>query len=172
MYSTNINETINWLEYILQRIIDGKEHINMFILSKTLNSYYKNPNSIAHKVLADRIGERDPGNKPKANDRIPYLYVKLNTLDANGIIKEEYKQYNDDGEYNLYKVGARKGNFKQRKILQGEMIEHPDYMNWNDELKEINYSHYISNQIMNPVKQVLDITMNPDETKQIFEKYI
>ena len=52
------------------------------------------------------------------------------------------------------------------------MIEHPDYMNWNDELKEINYSHYISNQIMNPVKQVLDITMNPDETKQIFEKYI
>jgi len=172
MHSTNINETINWLEYVLQRIIDGKEHINMFILSKTLNSYYKNPNSIAHKVLADRIGERDPGNKPKANDRIPYLYVKLNTLDANGIIKEEYKQYNDDGEYNLYKVGARKGKFKQRKILQGEMIEHPDYMNWNDEQKEINYSHYISNQIMNPVKQVLDIMMNPDETKQIFEKYI
>mgnify|MGYP006107838699 CR=1 FL=1 len=84
----------------------------------------------------------------------------------------EFIVSNDDGEYNLYKVGARKGNFKQRKILQGEMIEHPDYMNWNDEQKEINYSHYISNQIMNPVKQVLDITMNPDETKQIFEKYI
>ena len=40
-----------------------------------MRGYYKNPQSIAHKVLADRMAERDPGNKPKSNDRIPYAYI-------------------------------------------------------------------------------------------------
>ena len=31
---------------------------------------------IAHKVLAERIGDRDPGNKPANYDRIPYVYIK------------------------------------------------------------------------------------------------
>jgi hypothetical protein len=26
--------------------------------------------------LADRIAERDPGNKPQPNDRIPYIYIE------------------------------------------------------------------------------------------------
>ena len=39
-----------------------------------LNSHYKNPDQIAHKVLADRIGEREAGNKPQNGDRIPYVY--------------------------------------------------------------------------------------------------
>ena len=45
------------------------------IITKSLRGYYKNPDQIAHKVLADRIGERDPGNKPKSNDRIPFVYI-------------------------------------------------------------------------------------------------
>jgi hypothetical protein len=28
-------------------------------------------------VLADRIGERDPGNKPQVNDRVPFVYIKV-----------------------------------------------------------------------------------------------
>jgi DNA polymerase elongation subunit (family B) len=31
--------------------------------------------SIAHRTLADRMEERDPGNKPQVGDRIPYIYV-------------------------------------------------------------------------------------------------
>ena len=34
-----------------------------------------NPTQIAHKVLATRMGERDPGNKPAPSDRIPYCYI-------------------------------------------------------------------------------------------------
>jgi hypothetical protein len=40
-----------------------------------LRSEYKNPQQIAHKVLADRIAQRDPGNKPKSGDRIKFLYI-------------------------------------------------------------------------------------------------
>ena len=77
MSATKVDDVVKWLRDTLDNIVGGKEHISMFILSKTLNSYYKNPQSIPHKVLADRIGERDPGNKPKANDRIPYAYIEI-----------------------------------------------------------------------------------------------
>jgi DNA polymerase delta subunit 1 len=44
------------------------------MITKALRSDYKNPNQIAHKVLADRIGKRDPGNKPKPGDRIKFVF--------------------------------------------------------------------------------------------------
>jgi len=201
MHSTNINDTINWLKYILQRIIDGKEHINMFILSKMLNSFYKNPEGQAHKVLADRIGERDPGNKPKANERIPYAFIevddkpihigykmitqKVNTGERKMITKkvdtgEFYKNGKPkkpksvkarEGEF-IYKNIKVKGEpkFKKKHILQGERIEHPDFIDKNN--IKLDYKFYISNQIMNPVKQLLDITMNPDETTELFSQFI
>ena len=43
--------------------------------TKSLRSGYKNPQSIAHKVLADRMTARDPGNKPGPGDRIPFAYI-------------------------------------------------------------------------------------------------
>ena len=51
----------------------------MLIISKSLRGFYKKPHMIAHKVLADRMGERDPGNKPMVNDRIPYVYIQTKT---------------------------------------------------------------------------------------------
>jgi hypothetical protein len=41
-----------------------------------LRSDYKNPHTIAHKVLADRIAKRDPGNKPKPGDRLRFLFIR------------------------------------------------------------------------------------------------
>ena len=61
-------------------MIDDYFDLNMFVISKTLREYYKDPESIAHKVLANRMGERDPGNKPASNERIPYVYIKIKEL--------------------------------------------------------------------------------------------
>jgi hypothetical protein len=58
-------------------MIDGRFDLNMFVISKTLREYYKDPESIAHKVLAMRMADRDPGNKPASNERIPYVYIKI-----------------------------------------------------------------------------------------------
>ena len=41
-----------------------------------MREFYKNPKQIAHKVLAERMGKRDPGNKPSAGDRIPFVYIQ------------------------------------------------------------------------------------------------
>jgi DNA polymerase elongation subunit (family B) len=49
--------------------------IEKLTISKMLNSNYKNPDQIAHKILADRIGEREAGNKPQPGDRIPYVFI-------------------------------------------------------------------------------------------------
>ena len=38
---------------------------------------YKNRDTIVHAVLADRMADRDPGNKPMSNDRIPYMYIEV-----------------------------------------------------------------------------------------------
>ena len=51
-------DPISWLNNTLQDIIDGKLPMSMFIITKTLNAYYKNPEGIAHKVLADRMAIR------------------------------------------------------------------------------------------------------------------
>lgn len=57
------------------RLIGGDFPIEKLTISKMLNSHYKNPDQIAHKVLADRIGEREAGNRPQNGDRIPYVYI-------------------------------------------------------------------------------------------------
>ena len=60
----------------MKKLVAGKFEIDMLTVTKCLKSYYKNPDTIAHKVLADRIGEREPGNKPLPSDRIPYVYIE------------------------------------------------------------------------------------------------
>jgi DNA polymerase elongation subunit (family B) len=97
--------------------------MDKLIITKSLRSNYKNPKQIAHKVLADRIGKRDPGNKPSSGDRIPFVYIET----------------------------------KNKKALQGEKIEHPDYIIENK--IRPNYSFYITNQIMKPVQQVFALVL-------------
>ena len=36
---------------------------------------YKNPDQIAHAVLAARMAKRDIGSAPQVGDRLPYIYV-------------------------------------------------------------------------------------------------
>jgi len=44
-------------------------------VTKSLRADYANPLSIAHKVLADRMAQRDPGNAPASGERIGYVYI-------------------------------------------------------------------------------------------------
>ena len=97
--------------------------MDKLIITKSLRSGYKNPQSIAHKVLADRITARDPGNKPGPGDRIPFVYIAT----------------------------------KEKKTLQGDKIETPTFITENN--LKIDYSFYITNQIMKPVQQVFALVL-------------
>jgi DNA polymerase elongation subunit (family B) len=54
-------------------LLQGKFSLKHLTITKSLRAEYKLVP--AHKILADRIAARDPGNKPCSNDRIPYIYV-------------------------------------------------------------------------------------------------
>lgn len=125
---------IEYTQKTLKDIMLNKYPIDKFIITKTLREEYKNRNSISHAVLADRMAQRDPGNKPMPNDRIPYVFV---------VTDRDVK-------------------------LQGERVETPDYV-LSHNLK-IDYAYYITNQIMKPCLQFLELfSRNP---KKIFDRII
>jgi DNA polymerase elongation subunit (family B) len=74
MKEQNIQKAIEFLLNCLGQLKDGNYPIDKLIITKSLRSNYKKPESIAHKVLADRIGKRDPGNKPSSGDRIAFVF--------------------------------------------------------------------------------------------------
>ena len=123
MKQQSVPAAISFLQNCLQDIVDEKYPIEKLIITKSLRSGYKNPNAIAHKVLADRITARDPGNKPAPGDRIPFVYI----------------------------------NTRNKNVLQGEKIETPTFILENK--IKIDYSFYITNQIMKPVQQLFALVL-------------
>ena len=75
MKEQDTGRAISFLKNYLQELIDEKIPLEKLVITKSLNSNYKNPQQIAHKVLADRMGNRDSGNKPSVGDRIPFVYI-------------------------------------------------------------------------------------------------
>ncbi len=87
-------KAVAFAKQTLRNILTGKYPLEKFIITKTLKGNgmteadrkiearkpkeqrsYVDRTRIVHAVLADRMAERDPGNKPSSNDRIPYAYV-------------------------------------------------------------------------------------------------
>ena len=56
-------------------LVNGKVNLGQLTVTKSLRADYANPLSIAHKVLADRMTQRDPGNAPASGERIGYIYI-------------------------------------------------------------------------------------------------
>jgi len=123
MKKQSIPDAVSFLKSCLQNVVDEKYPIEKLIITKSLRSGYKNPKAIAHKVLADRITARDPGNKPSSGDRIPFAYIV-----APG-----------------------------KKVLQGNKIETPTFIQENN--LKIDYSFYITNQIMKPIQQLFALVL-------------
>jgi DNA polymerase elongation subunit (family B) len=127
MKEKNIPKAIEYVHKCLQDLVDGNVPIEKLIITKSLRSFYKNPQGVAHKVLADRIGQREPGNKPTSGDRVPFVYI------------------------------VTKSNTKGKKVLQGDKIETPTFIKENN--LQIDYSFYITNQIMKPLLQLFGLVL-------------
>jgi DNA polymerase delta subunit 1 len=89
----DLRASVEFLNEELKDLVEGKTCINELIITKSIKASYKDPSKIAHKVLADRIGARDPGNRPCVNERIPFVYIKTNnpnSLQGDRIENPEY----------------------------------------------------------------------------------
>jgi len=118
MKNGDVNKAIEFTRAFINDMIDEKFPMRKLIITKSLRGFYKNPKTIAHKVLAERMGKRDPGTKPSIGSRVPFAYVQT------------------------------KGKVK----LQGERIEHPNFIKANN--LKLDYVFYITNQIMKPIMQI------------------
>lgn len=72
---SSIKEASRFVQTASKTLLEGKFPLSKLTITKSLRANYADPSRIAHKVLADRIGERDPGNKPSTSDRIPFVYI-------------------------------------------------------------------------------------------------
>lgn len=79
-----IKSSIDYLDGALTDLVKGQIPMDKLTITKQLRGYYKNPNQIAHKVLADRIGKRDAGNKPKPGDRMKFVHI---VNDSRGVLQ-------------------------------------------------------------------------------------
>ena len=86
MEKRDIRPAQDFVKDMLIKVLKNEMPLDKYIITKQLRDDYKNPEQIAHRVLADRMAERDPGTAPQVGDRLPYIYV------ANR--KEEKKQGN------------------------------------------------------------------------------
>ena len=76
MKGETVDNAANFVRKYIKDMVDEKIPMEKLIISKSLNGFYKNPEAIAHKVLADRIGKRDPGSKPSVGSRVPFVYIQ------------------------------------------------------------------------------------------------
>lgn len=66
---------------IVKQLTDGKMKLSQLTITKSLAADYAGTPP-AHKVLADRIAARDPGNAPASGERIGFVYIKPPTGQA------------------------------------------------------------------------------------------
>jgi DNA polymerase elongation subunit (family B) len=123
LFDRSLEKAQQILQSCLEKIESGALPLELYTLSKSLRSHYKNKEVIPHKVLADRLEERGD-MKFLPNDRIPYVFI------------------------------IPKGKVR----LQGERIEHPDFL--QREKAVIDYGYYIERQLVNPLCQLFALAVD------------
>jgi hypothetical protein len=112
----------------VRELLNGSADLSDLVITKTLRSEYVNRGSIAHAALADRMSQRDPGNKPQSNDRIPYIFIHKD---------------------------VKKGE----KLLQGDKVEHPQYIKENPTTCKPDFMYYLEHQIQTPCIQLFALEL-------------
>lgn len=154
----NINELIkDYMKKCLNDLLNGKYPIQDFITTKTIRGTYKGT-----KLTSDHTG--------KIGQEGNWKWYDVKCSQAHVMLAQRIKS-RDPG--NAPQVNDRIPSviiYKESKgkLLQWEIIEHPDYVKEN-KLK-IDYLHYLTNQIMNPALQFLELVI--DKPKNIFSEYI
>jgi len=78
--SVAVKKAVKFYRENVTDLLKGNVDLKDLVVSKTLKTGYKNPTQITHKVLAEKITDRDPGNAPSSNERIPYVFIDAKEL--------------------------------------------------------------------------------------------
>ena len=118
----------------LKKLTYDKKSIEEFLKKAKIDDYSTDISwefvncSQCHTALSRRMGERDPGNKPQSNDRIPFVYIQ---------VKEK----------------------KGVKTLQGDKVEHPQYIRDNPDKCKPDWFYYLEHQVKVPCIQLFALVL-------------
>lgn len=140
-----IVKACKYLSESLEALVEGCVPMDKLLLSKALRSYYKNPDSIAHAVLAERIAKRDPGNRPKPGDRVRFGVVEWKAMEVKRLMVERNRL--------LPPEKAKKS------LMMGDRIETPEFITGKN--LRLDYAYYIEKQLLNPIKQLFGLILEP-----------
>ena len=215
----DVNGAVDFVKSSIENLLKNKYPLSDFVTSKTLRGSYKDRTKMPHVCLADRMMERDPGNAPQINERVPYIaivrdknellktktedfnkkidvlcekYVNIqNIFKGNGLsilmklfrkldstkkyldgidilenkLQRQIKETNDRESCLRDIVKTLKyelNNYYDAKVLQGDTVEHPDFIRDNN--LRVDFLFYLTNQIQNPTVQFLELLIdNPNE---------
>ena len=102
--SSGVKDAFDFVQSTAKDLLAGKFPMTKLMITKSLRADYANPSRIAHKVLADRIAERDPGNKPSTSERMSFVYIESKaTLQGERIETPSFiKEHNLRPDYKHY----------------------------------------------------------------------
>ena len=89
MVDRNYKQCIQWLQQTLRDIVDGKFHVNNFIISNQI--HFIKIQNYCSSCIGGPDWNTGSGNKPKPNDRIPYMYKKISKYEQCGFNKIKQK---------------------------------------------------------------------------------
>lgn len=105
----DVLKAFNFVQSTCTDLVNGKISTHQLTLTKSLRSEYKATTPPAHKILAERIALRDPGNAPSSGERIQFMYILpevgqlASKLQGNRIETLEYiKEKNLKIDYRYY----------------------------------------------------------------------
>jgi len=75
MENRDIRNAQRFVQDMLVKVVKNEMPLEKYIVTKQLRDDYKNPDQIAHAVLAERMKLRDEGSAPQVGDRLAYIYV-------------------------------------------------------------------------------------------------
>lgn len=134
MNKRNVPEAAEFVRKKCKELGEGKVSMSQLTITKSLRDSYADPTRIAHKVLADRIKARDPGNAPASGDRIPYVYIQTDksvTLQGNKIELPSYvKEHNLKPDVEFYITNQLSNPISQLFALRVEEIPGYTHVEW------------------------------------------
>jgi DNA polymerase elongation subunit (family B) len=162
MNDVNPSKTVEFTKKSIRNIFKGKFPIKDFVTSKTIKDINKYKTSVKKDLKGNIVLDADG----QEQNFINIAHVML----AQKMIKEKRStapQMNDRVPFAYIEVPKLKG----QKVLQGEKIEHPEYIIQNN--LKLDYMFYITNQIMLPAIQFLElVTEKPEDATELFNDLI
>jgi DNA polymerase elongation subunit (family B) len=155
------DKAINFVKKSIRDVYRGKFPIKDFVTSKTIKDISKYKTS----------GRKDvKGNPILVNGEQEQIINIAHVMLAQKMIKEKRAnapQSNDRVQFAYIEVPK----LKNQKLLQGEKIEEMEYIIQNN--LRIDYNFYITNQIMLPAIQMLElVTKKPEDATILFKDLI